>query len=182
MDTTAQRVWKSWPTGATCPAHQSNPTSASTISTWTGAVVLRAGTADEPGALTTFDLGSDGTRAELIRQAAGGSRQRSTQQDPPEAVRYLAMNGTAVFTTAVTTMAASSRAVLERGGYSADDVNRLVARRRRSTPWGHWPPTSHPPTTTSPPPSARRSSLQPEPRCSATSPPRNTSACPTATT
>ncbi|WP_040838857.1 beta-ketoacyl-ACP synthase III [Nocardia brevicatena] len=94
-----------------------------------GAVVLRAGTANELGALTAFDLGSDGDGAELIHHAAGGSRQRSTHRDPPENERYLAMNGNAVFTTAITKMTASSRAILRLSGRSTDEVDWLVAHQ-----------------------------------------------------
>lgn len=43
-----------------------------------GAVVLRAGSPTEPGALTGLNLGSDGSLSDLIEVPVGGSRQRST--------------------------------------------------------------------------------------------------------
>ncbi|MGW7370286.1 beta-ketoacyl-ACP synthase 3, partial [Streptomyces sp. NPDC054841] len=94
-----------------------------------GAVVMRVGTPDEAGALTVFDLGSDGTGMELIRQPAGGSRQRSTRREAPETDRYVAMDGKAVFTTAITKMTASSRAVLQRANRSIHEVDHLVAHQ-----------------------------------------------------
>jgi len=39
-----------------------------------GAIVLRAGDADEPGVVGPFDLGSDGEVADILKVPAGGSR------------------------------------------------------------------------------------------------------------
>jgi 3-oxoacyl-[acyl-carrier-protein] synthase-3 len=109
--------------------NQNDRSSAPLFGDGAGAMVLRAGTTDEPGAIAAFDLGSDGDQAALIRQNAGGSRQRSTRQDPPEADRYVVMDGKGVFTTAITRMTASSRAVLQRAGRSTHEVDRLVAHQ-----------------------------------------------------
>ena len=57
-----------------------------------------------------------------------------------------------------------------------------LPRGARSTCSGRWSRTSPPATTTSPAPSARRSRRSTGRRCSATSRPRSTSACPTRTT
>lgn len=94
-----------------------------------GAVVLRAGSADEPGALGAFDLGSDGDLADLISIPAGGSRQRATALPAPAADYYFQMRGKAVFRHAVVRMAASARAALDRAGWRVDDVDRLVAHQ-----------------------------------------------------
>jgi 3-oxoacyl-[acyl-carrier-protein] synthase III len=91
-----------------------------------GAVVLRAGHADEPGAVGHFDLGSDGTGEELIMVAAGGSRQRSTPGPVDPRDRHFSMRGTEVYRHAVTRMAASARATLTLAGCKADDIDRLV--------------------------------------------------------
>ncbi|ACU69321.1 3-oxoacyl-(acyl-carrier-protein) synthase III [Catenulispora acidiphila DSM 44928] len=91
-----------------------------------GAVMLRAGEADEPGALQALDLGSDGTGTDLITVPAGGSRQRSTKSVPPTTDTYLKMAGREVFRESVRRMVESCEAVLERTGWDAADVDRLV--------------------------------------------------------
>lgn len=91
-----------------------------------GAVLLRAGAPDEPGALLGFDLGSDGNLADLIQVPAGGSRLRSS---PEPADRYFQMRGQAVFRHAISRMESSSRAVLDRVGWSVRSVDRLVGHQ-----------------------------------------------------
>ncbi|GAB7110779.1 beta-ketoacyl-ACP synthase III [Streptomyces phaeofaciens JCM 4814] len=91
-----------------------------------GAVVLRAGHPDEPGAVGHFDLGSDGAHEELITIAAGGSRQRSRPGEPTWEERHFAMRGTEVYRHAVTRMAASARATLDKAGWKIDDVDHFV--------------------------------------------------------
>ncbi|MBV2356709.1 ketoacyl-ACP synthase III [Streptomyces sp. J2-1] len=91
-----------------------------------GALVLRAGGPDEPGAVGHFDLGSDGAHEDLITVAAGGSRQRSAGVTPTHAERHFAMRGREVYRHAVTRMAASARTVLDRAGWKTDDVDHFV--------------------------------------------------------
>ncbi|TVL91406.1 beta-ketoacyl-ACP synthase III [Streptomyces sp. SAJ15] len=91
-----------------------------------GAVVLRAGHADEPGAVGHFDLGSDGSGEELIMVAAGGSRQRKTPGDVSRQDEHFAMRGKEVYRHAVHRMSASARAALELGGWKAEEVDHLV--------------------------------------------------------
>ncbi|MGW4588176.1 beta-ketoacyl-ACP synthase III [Amycolatopsis thermoflava] len=91
-----------------------------------GAVVLRAGTADEPGALGPFDLHSEGENAGLLIVPAGGAKQRQSA-DPHD--HYLTMQGTAVFRHACARMAESARAVLERSGLGVGDVDRFVGHQ-----------------------------------------------------
>ncbi|WP_089103647.1 beta-ketoacyl-ACP synthase III [Streptomyces hyaluromycini] len=115
-----------------------------------GAVVLRAGHPDEPGAVGHFDLGSDGANEDLIMVAAGGSRRPSTAGsgqgsdggfrhgsadgsrhgfdggEPTRAERHFAMRGKEVYRHAVTRMAASARATLDRAGRKTDDVDHFV--------------------------------------------------------
>nr|WP_202420453.1 beta-ketoacyl-ACP synthase 3 [Actinomadura rayongensis] len=87
-----------------------------------GAAVLRAGDADEPGALLGFDLGSDGSGRELAQVAGGGSRELSAGRPPRPGDAYLAMQGKEMFTHAVNRMAESSRRLLDRIGWDVDDV------------------------------------------------------------
>jgi 3-oxoacyl-[acyl-carrier-protein] synthase-3 len=88
-----------------------------------GAAVLRAGSADEPGALAGFDLGSDGAHPGLAVLPAGGSRQRATRALPRPEDNYISMQGKEIFTHAVDRMAQSSAAVLKRIGWAADEVD-----------------------------------------------------------
>lgn len=94
-----------------------------------GAAVLRAGAKDEPGALAGFDLGSDGSRRDLIRVPAGGSRQRSSGVEPAEEERYFTMQGQKVFVSAVRHMADSSKTLLQRVGWPAESVGHLVGHQ-----------------------------------------------------
>lgn len=94
-----------------------------------GAVLLRAGRPDEPGAVISTDLGSDGQLADLIAVPAGGSRSRLAPGSPAPGSEYFTMNGRAVFRTAVDRMTCSSRRVLERTGWSARSVAWLVAHQ-----------------------------------------------------
>ncbi|MBP2055144.1 3-oxoacyl-[acyl-carrier-protein] synthase-3 [Streptomyces griseochromogenes] len=94
-----------------------------------GAVVLRAGAPQEPGAIGPFDLGSDGDLADLVAVAAGGSRQRSSKGPTAEADHYFRMDGKAVFRQAVLRMAESSQRVLEQSGWRIEDVDRFVAHQ-----------------------------------------------------
>ncbi|MGW4912357.1 beta-ketoacyl-ACP synthase III [Streptomyces sp. NPDC004270] len=115
-----------------------------------GAVVLRAGHPDEPGAVGHFDLGSDGAHENLIMVAVGGSRQPSAAGsgqgsdggfrhgsadgcrhgfdggEPTRAERHFAMRGKEVYRHAVTRMAASARSTLDRAGWKTDDVDHFV--------------------------------------------------------
>ncbi|MFL6111821.1 MAG: beta-ketoacyl-ACP synthase III [Catenulispora sp.] len=90
-----------------------------------GALVLRAGAPDEPGALHAFDLGSDGTRVAAVEVPGGGARDRlglAVSNRRP----YLVMDGPAVFERAVLEMTGSSRRVLARAGWAPASVDRFV--------------------------------------------------------
>ncbi|MFG2222962.1 beta-ketoacyl-ACP synthase III [Streptomyces sp. NPDC048644] len=94
-----------------------------------GAVVLRAGEVDEPGALGHFDLGSDGDGEEIIMIAAGGSRQRGSDRPPTREESHFAMRGKEVYRHAVTRMAASARAALDSAGWKPGDVDHFVGHQ-----------------------------------------------------
>lgn len=94
-----------------------------------GAVVIRAGRSDEPGALSPALLGSDGEQAELLYIPAGGSRQRVAGPDFPPGEAYLSMQGRVVYRNAVHRMAEASRAVMRNVGWSIDDVDWLVGHQ-----------------------------------------------------
>ena len=87
-------------------------TSAAIFGDGAGAVVLRAGEPYELGAIGPFDLGSDGEGADLIKVADRHS--------------YFAMQGQKVFLRAITHMAKSAEAVLDKAGMRLQDVDKFV--------------------------------------------------------
>jgi 3-oxoacyl-[acyl-carrier-protein] synthase-3 len=91
--------------------------------------VLRLGTADEPGALLGFDLGSDGAGADLITVRAGGSEQRSTGLPAELADTYFRMHGKPVFYRAVRRMTESALTVVKQVGWEIDEIDRFVAHQ-----------------------------------------------------
>jgi 3-oxoacyl-[acyl-carrier-protein] synthase-3 len=91
-----------------------------------GAVVLRAGDPGEPGAIGPFDLHSDGELADLLIVPAGGSR-RKVSDDPSD--HFFSMRGPTVFRHATARMAESSRAVLDRAGWTVADVDRFIGHQ-----------------------------------------------------
>ncbi|MFJ9815452.1 beta-ketoacyl-ACP synthase III [Streptomyces sp. NPDC101151] len=94
-----------------------------------GAVVLRAGSADEPGAIGPLVLGSDGELSHLIEVPAGGSRQRSTDRPIASEDHYFRMLGRDTYRHAVERMTAASTEAAERSGWRLDDVDRFVAHQ-----------------------------------------------------
>ncbi|MFC9943878.1 beta-ketoacyl-ACP synthase III [Streptomyces pratensis] len=94
-----------------------------------GAVVVRAGEPDEPGAVGPVILGSDGSRADLIEVPAGGSRQPLPAVPGTGGDRYLSMSGSDVFRNAVARMAGASRAAVGARGWELGDVDRVVAHQ-----------------------------------------------------
>jgi 3-oxoacyl-[acyl-carrier-protein] synthase III len=91
-----------------------------------GAVVLRAGDPQEPGAIRRLHLGSDGQLADLITVAGGGPTERS-QGEPIDP--YFRMQGPAVFHEAVTRMTEATRTVVAQSGWSMAEVDRLVGHQ-----------------------------------------------------
>jgi 3-oxoacyl-[acyl-carrier-protein] synthase III len=94
-----------------------------------GAVVVRAGTPDEPGSLLAQVAGSDGALLDILVTPAGGSRQRASGIAPDPVNSYLGMEGRLVYKHAVARMAESARTVIDRTGWTVDDVDCLVAHQ-----------------------------------------------------
>jgi 3-oxoacyl-[acyl-carrier-protein] synthase-3 len=106
--------------------HPLCPTTAPIFGDGAGAVVLRAGHSHELGAIGPFDLGSDGEGSEMIMVPAGGSRQRGSRQPADERDTWFTMDGKKVFLRAVTHMAKSAEAVLDKAGARLQDVDKFV--------------------------------------------------------
>ncbi|MEV7436774.1 3-oxoacyl-ACP synthase III family protein [Streptomyces griseoviridis] len=90
-----------------------------------GAVVLRRGHREEPGALGPCLLGSDGGGRDLITVRGGGSEERAAAGDVP-ADPYLRLVGQEVFLRALLHLDEVSRAALDSAGWSPRDVDRVV--------------------------------------------------------
>ncbi|MEV6876110.1 beta-ketoacyl-ACP synthase III [Amycolatopsis sp. NPDC051128] len=94
-----------------------------------GAVVLRRGRADEPGAIGPLVLGSDGDRSELITVKAGGSRLPFRVPAPDDGSQYFQMRGREVFRQSVERMSAAAAEALEAAGWQLSDVDRVVTHQ-----------------------------------------------------
>ncbi|HEY4459223.1 MAG TPA: beta-ketoacyl-ACP synthase III [Pseudonocardiaceae bacterium] len=94
-----------------------------------GAVVLRRGNIDEPGALLAFDLGSDGDSVDLITVRAGGSKQPLSVGRAVTAEHRFTMQGRAVYRQATRWMTASANAVLAQVGWQPDDLDWFVGHQ-----------------------------------------------------
>ncbi len=89
-----------------------------------GAVVIRP--ADGPGIIGSV-LGTDGNAAGLLLIPAGGSALPATEETVARREHTIRMpSGREVFKRAVTEMANACRQLLEKSGYTADDVDLLI--------------------------------------------------------
>ncbi|MFE0177206.1 beta-ketoacyl-ACP synthase III [Streptomyces sp. NPDC059002] len=94
-----------------------------------GAVVLRAGRADEPGAVGPTLLGSDGENADLVAVGTSGGARRADGGPLPREERYFRMAGRQVFRHAVTRMSVVCADALTAADWTAADVDLLVAHQ-----------------------------------------------------
>ncbi len=94
-----------------------------------GAVLLRPGSVDEPGAVLAADLGADGAGRDLITVPGGGSRDPGPPDHDAHSDHVFRMRGREVYAHAVRRMTASSRAVLDRLGWPAADVRAFAAHQ-----------------------------------------------------
>jgi 3-oxoacyl-[acyl-carrier-protein] synthase-3 len=89
-----------------------------------GAVVIQA--ADQPGIIGTT-LGADGSAAEILLVPGGGSAEPASHETVDAGRHAVAMpNGREVFKRAVTEMASACRELLDKSGFTADDVDLLI--------------------------------------------------------
>ena len=88
-----------------------------------GAVVLRA--AEKPDVLDIV-LGADGSGKDMLVVPAGGSAAPCTAERVANREQFLRMNGTEVYKFAVRMIPKATVEVLERGGFTVDDVRWLV--------------------------------------------------------
>lgn len=81
------------------------------------------------GRIGPFDLGSDGSRVGILEVPAGGSLAPASSATIDDGGHTMRMDGPEVYRQAVLRMAASSQAVLDDAGLTADDVDLLVAHQ-----------------------------------------------------
>ncbi|MEU1089961.1 beta-ketoacyl-ACP synthase III [Streptomyces sp. NPDC005576] len=94
-----------------------------------GAVVLRAGDPDEPGAIGPMVLGSDGALSDLIEVPGGGSRERTSGRPAAERDRFFRMAGRETYRHAVEHMTSASLRATELAGWGIDSVDRFAAHQ-----------------------------------------------------
>lgn len=94
-----------------------------------GAVVLRAGDRQEPGAVGWVELGSDGSLADIITVRAGGSEQRSAGAPESPSDCYFSMRGKEVFTHAVKRMSEAAATAIAHAGWRPGEVDRVVGHQ-----------------------------------------------------
>lgn len=92
-----------------------------------GAVVLA--TSDDGATIGPFDLGADGTLADLLVTPAGGTRAPSTPSTLADGGHWLQMQGSEVYRAAVAHMIESAQAVLDAAGMTAGDVDLMIAHQ-----------------------------------------------------
>ncbi len=89
-----------------------------------GAVLVAA--SEVPGGIMSVDLGSDGSGGNNLILPAGGSAMPTSLETVSSGMHYVKMDGKAVFRFATRVMASSTRKVLERAGYTTDEVDLVV--------------------------------------------------------
>ncbi|RPE39188.1 3-oxoacyl-[acyl-carrier-protein] synthase III [Streptomyces sp. Ag109_O5-1] len=94
-----------------------------------GAVVLRAGHVDEPGAIGPMVLHSDGAHSDLIEVPAGGARQRVSGTEPRAEDFFFRMQGRETYRHAVTRMTEASAQAARLAGWSMTDIDRFAVHQ-----------------------------------------------------
>ncbi|TCS79225.1 beta-ketoacyl-ACP synthase III [Tepidibacillus fermentans] len=89
-----------------------------------GAAVL--GRVEEGYGFISFELGSDGSGGNLLKQPAGGSRMPASEETVQQGLHYIQMAGSEVFKFAVKTMEQASLRVIEKAGMTKEEIDFLV--------------------------------------------------------
>ena len=89
-----------------------------------GAVVLQA--TDRPCGVRAFELGSDGSQADVLIAPSPGTRIPVSQEVVDERTHYLRMDGRAVFKFATRTMGESLQRVMAKAGAGVDDIDLFI--------------------------------------------------------
>lgn len=88
-----------------------------------GAAILGA---VETGGVQAIELGAKGSGGKFLTLPAGGSRMPASKETVDNRLHYISMDGSEVFKFAVRIMASSSKTVIEKAGWSMDELDYLV--------------------------------------------------------
>lgn len=88
-----------------------------------GAVVLAE---TKSGGILSSYLGSDGSKAELLKVPGGGSRHPTSKETLEHRLHYIKMEGNEVFKLAVTTMTEAAQVALKRANLECKDINLVI--------------------------------------------------------
>lgn len=91
-----------------------------------GAGAVLIGQVEEGRGLLAFDLGSDGSGADLLLQPAGGSRIPASVESIAAGQHFLKMAGSETFKFAVKAMVSSTERAFELAGLKKEDIDLLV--------------------------------------------------------
>lgn len=80
----------------------------------------------EKGGILATDIGADGTGGKYLTLPAGGSRMPASHDTVDNRLHYIKMEGSEVFKFAVRTMAKSSETVIDKAGWTKEDLDYLV--------------------------------------------------------
>ncbi len=89
-----------------------------------GACVVEA--CEEGLGIIAEELGSDGSKGDVLTVPAGGSRKPSSLETLEKGLNYIQMDGKEVFKFAVRTMEKSSKAILKKAGLDSKDIDLLI--------------------------------------------------------
>ena len=89
-----------------------------------GAAILRG--SDKPGGVMASVLGSDGSGGELLILPGGGARHPAGPDTVLSKMHYVRMNGREVYRFATRVMAEAAKVVVERAGWSLDQIDLLI--------------------------------------------------------
>ncbi|OWZ84189.1 beta-ketoacyl-ACP synthase III [Natranaerobius trueperi] len=90
-----------------------------------GAAVLGPANQGESGILS-FDLGADGSKGELLRQPAGGSRMPTNESTVAERQHFIKMSGNEVFKFAVNVIKETTKRSLEKTNLETSDIDVFI--------------------------------------------------------
>ena len=89
-----------------------------------GACIVEA--CEEGFGILAEELGSDGSKGDVLIVPAGGSRQPTNKQTVEEGLNFITMDGREVFKFAVRIMEKTSKSVLEKVGLETKDLDLLI--------------------------------------------------------
>jgi 3-oxoacyl-[acyl-carrier-protein] synthase-3 len=89
-----------------------------------GAVVLQA--SEEPGGVLSFELGSDGSKGDLLIVPAGGVAILPSLESLAQDLHYVKMNGRAVFKFATRIVGRALAGAMAGAGLEADDIDLFI--------------------------------------------------------